>query len=678
MEKYNDTIDLRRFWRAVKQLRWSYLAAAVLFGVAAAIYVCSKLPVVPIVGQMLIGEESLDTSDGAQLAAKGAGGVSQMLKTFSVGGFGAAAVDNEVLILGSHEVLKNTVKALNLNRIYVGKTPGGKKKMLYRDMPVTVEAPAEYFDTLSVAYNVSIKLLDGGKADVKVKKGFFKRLVVEALGVTLPAVVKSPLGNIQIHRTDLFETSPYKEVTVSVTGNNLAATNLYSQVEIDVASKLSDIIQLDLDYPDAELGKAIVDGIMAEYNAMRLGRLHETAENTIKYYDERLAETLGHLEKAEKKVADYRQDNSMVAPEAEAGGLLALSQEQKLQAMNAGNQLDYYNKVISTLKSNLNGDALIPQIESLGDTNIVAYNNLIVHKRNLERSATPENPKIILVNEKLSDLRDLIIENAEKSASKAKSDISFQLGVAGSAGSRLNRYPGMELELSSLSRDRNFQSALYQFLVQSRENAVLKMYADTDVGYVFQPAYVDKAGFPVKKVLIVLAAMLLGVLCVTFVALVSMWRSRTVRQPMDVAFMGIERNAVGGKNASDSLLRMRTKLMADNVKVIYTADFTDAGHIAEKLLGTFTQTGASVERLSVEENSALLSPDTAHAIADAVDAGAYVFVKVPSPKKVFEIENMVEKDNAALLVIVPESMRRSELKQLLRGQTASKVFTLIA
>ncbi len=678
MEKYNDTIDLRRFWRAVKQLRWLYLAAAVLFGVAAAIYVCSKLPVVPIVGQMLIGEESLDTSDGAQLAAKGAGGVSQMLKTFSVGGFGAAAVDNEVLILGSHEVLKNTVKALNLNRTYVGKTPGGKKKMLYRDMPVTVEAPAEYFDTLSVAYTVSIELLDGGKADVKVKKGFFKRLVVEALGVTLPAVVKSPLGNIRIHRTDLFETSPYKEVTVSVTGNNLAATNLYSQVEIDVASKLSDIIQLDLDYPDAELGKAIIDGIMAEYNAMRLGRLHETAENTIKYYDERLAETLGNLEKAEKKVADYRQDNSMVAPEAEAGGLLSLSQEQKLQAMNAGNQLDYYNKVISTLKSNLNGDHLIPQVEMLGDANIEEYNKLIIRRRDLERSATPENPKVILINERLSTLRDLIIENFEKSAAKARKDIGFQLGVAGTAGSRLNRYPGMELELSSLSRDRNFQSALYQFLVQSRENAVLKMYADTDVGYVFQPAYVDKAGFPVKRVLFVLAAMLLGVLCVTFVALVSMWRSRTVRQPMDVAFMGIERNAVGGKNASDSLLKMRTKLMADNVKVIYTADFTDAGHIAEKLLDTFTKTGASVESLSVEDNSALLSPDTAHAIADAVDAGAYVFAKVPSPKKLFEIENMVEKDNAVLLVIVPESMRRSEHKKQLRGQTASKVFTLIA
>ena len=409
---------MRRFFRAVRQLKWVYLAVCAAFVAGAVIYVCRSLPQVPVSAQMLIGEEGLETSTGSQLAGKGSGGMAQMLKTFSVGGFSAAAVDNEVLVIGSHEVLKNTVKALNLNRSYIGKSQSGKRKMLFRNSPVSVEAPAEYFDTLSISYKVRIKILDDGKADVKITKGFFGRTVADVEGVALPAMIKSPLGNFQILRTELFDSSPYRDITVNVAGNDLVATTLYSQVTIDVATKLSDVIQIDLDYPDAELGKAIVNGIMAEYNAKRLDRIHETAVNTIKYYDERIAETLRQLEQAERKVADYRQSRSLAAPEAEAGGLMALSQQQKLQALNARNELDYYNSVVSTLRSNLDGNTLIPQIESLGDTNIVAYNRLITQRKNLERSATPEHPKMILINERLATSFDIYGKGGEEKSLK--------------------------------------------------------------------------------------------------------------------------------------------------------------------------------------------------------------------------------------------------------------------
>lgn len=675
--KENNTIDLRRLGRAMFQLRWVYLAAIVVAGLAAGIYVSRMLPEVPVTGQMLIGEESIDTSAGAQIAAKGAGGVSQMLKTFSVGGFGAAAVDNEVLIAGSHEVLKNTVKALNLNRSYIGKTAEGKRKMLFRDMPVTVEAPAEYFDTLSTAYTVNISLLDGGKADVTIKKGLFKRVIAEASGIQLPGVVRSPLGTIQIHRTDAFEKSPYREVTVKVAGNNIAAENLYQEVEIDVASKLSDIIRIDLNYPDPELGKAIVNGIMSEYNSLRLGRIHETARNTIKYFDERLAETLGQLENAEQKVADYRRSNSIVAPEAEAQGLLGMTNEQKLSAMNASNQLDYYNKVAATLRSSLDGNTLIPQIESMGDTSIAAYNYLILQKRRLEQSATPENPRMILVNERLSTLRDLILENSEKSIAKARKDIGFQFGLAGKADSRLNRYPGMELELTALSRDRSFQASLYQFLVQSRENAVLKMYADTDVGYVFQPAYVGKTRLPVKRIMLVVIAVILAIMAVSVLALIVMWRSRNVHEPMDVAFMGVGEHTVTEREP-DSLLRLRSMIMARNdIRVIYAADFTGSDSTLRGLTDSFASTGREVTVLEADSNSALLTPTIAATLSDVTNGESFALVKVPEPESLFVIEKAVDGPGACLLAIVPRIMRRRNLKRYLKGQTAARVYIFI-
>ena len=220
MEKEN-IIDLRRFSRSVKRLWWLYLVSSLCMLCGAFWVVSRMLPKVPIGGEMLVGEDSLSDGGAGLLssAGKGAGGIGQIMKTFSVGGFGASAVDNEVLVLGSHDVLVRTVKKLSLNRSYVGKTEDGEKAQLWGDSPVVVEASAEYFDTLSVSYNVNVKLLPGGKADIKATKGLFKRVIAEAEGVTLPTNLKTPYGNIQILRGETFDSSPYREMSINVFGS---------------------------------------------------------------------------------------------------------------------------------------------------------------------------------------------------------------------------------------------------------------------------------------------------------------------------------------------------------------------------------------------------------------------------------------------------------------------------
>lgn len=148
-------------------------------------------------------------------------------------------------------------------------------------------------------------------------------------------------------------------------------------------------------------------------------------------------------------------------------------------------------------------------------------------------------------------MSDLIKDNARTIIDKAQAEIDLQTGLTGMAANRLSQYPDMENNYTSLARDKEFQNALYLFLVQARENAVLKLYTDTDLGYVFQPAYVQKPGLPVKKILVILGALILALVGSTFVAMVVMWCQRRVKQPMDVAFMGIDQRAVSVKDTAD-------------------------------------------------------------------------------------------------------------------------------
>lgn len=673
MQQQESKVDMRRFKRALMKFKWFNLAIIVLFtGIGIWISVRS-LPKYEIQGQMLIGEIGYDQENRS-------GGISQMMKTFSVGGFSASTVDNEILILDSHDVMLRTVRTLGLNRTYIGKDREGDKVMLYKDTPVKVEAPVEYFDSLKVSFNLKITLADDGKADIIASEGFFNSTIKEVKAVTLPYMLETCYGSLQIMPTDNFKTSPYRTVTVSVCGNDLAARSLHKTVKVDVATKLSDVINVDLDYANSDLGKTIVNGIMTEYNAKRLDRLHEASVASINYYDERIKETFKVLQQEEKKVSDYQRDNELMGIDSELGILVGEAVNSKSAIQTANYNIAYYETVLDILRNKLNDDVIIPQMESLNDPNIGAFNGAIQARRELRRSATDDNEALRLLNEKIEELRNLIIENSTKMVAKARADVQHQQNLAATAQGRLDEYPDYQLEFANLLRDKEYQNQLYQYLVSQRENSVLQLYSTTNIGFVFQEAYVVKQAGLLKKLLVPAIMFVLAIICCVALTIMIMLYSRKVKDPMDVAFMGIDDNAVKYCGDSEDMRRMRTLITADPARrLLFFAPLGDTASLGQTFADSLTAIGRSVELINgLPDNNAVLTPDTADRIKTALSTNDFVMVTVPEPDDVCDVENLVDADNAALLVTLPAGkIKRKSLKQTLRGQTADKVFTII-
>lgn len=680
MSNTSNTMDFRRLWREMKNLKWIYLAAVVLIGGAAIWYVGRKLPTLPISGSLLVGESSMDeASNGTSMAPRGAGGLSQIMKTFSVGGGAGSSTDNEICILGSHEVMLRTVKLLNLNRSYTGTTRnGGKRSMLYSDVPVEVAAPAEFFDTLSKPFRIYIDINRDGTVNAKATRGLLRRKIGEARNLSLPGSVPTIYGDIQLLKTEHFDDTPYGSVMAVVMSNDLAATDLRNDVKIDMPSKLADVLNVSLDYPDKKLGEAIVNTIMAQYNGRRLERIHETAQNTIDYYYQRIAEALKGLQSAENKAADYQRDNTLVSPASQLPMLSTQNFKQREEAAVARNTLDYYRKVLSTLRNNPD-DALIPAVESMGDQNVMAYNEMVTRMRRLRRSAKEGNPAMSKLSEEMSAMRNLIIENADKSIAKAESDLKLMESQAGSAGSQMKRFSSLAKEYTSLERDKEFQNSLYMFLVQARENAVLKLCTDSDVSFVYQPAYVEKPGLPIKKIIIVIAALIFAVVAVTVLSALLLWHKDSITQPIDLASFGLESRTVASNDTSYAPARMRTLLMADPAsRIIYCADFAHGDSVLSDIIGSFELASCPISTVTPSTNAEILSPAMQLSLKEAAADGGYVFVKVARPDAIFEIENAIDAPEAKLLAIVPAGMKRRDFKENLTGQSVDKTFVFIA
>ncbi len=667
MKSNENAIDLRRFLRQAKKSIWVYICSLIFFGALAGYYIYRAMPQYVVEGAMLIEDSSEEAS-----AVKSAGPLSAMKRTFSVGGFSTSSVDNEVHLAGSRDVMLRTVRALQLNRLYIGRGADGRRSVLYPS-PVRVEAPDEFFDTLGVSFNVDMTFASG-KADIKISKGFIPHTVAEVNGTSLPAVVETPWGPLTVAYGDTTAAPLPERIKAVVCGNEASAHRLYDEVSVEVNDKMADIVDLSMKYPSRKLGMAIVNSLMEQYISKRSDRRRQTAAEAIDYYNERIAAVAAELAQAEKLSADYRRAKGITAIEQEAEIMATAKLEGTMEAVKARSEIDYYTRVLETVRGRLGKNTLIPQIESFRDTSVALYNSLIENRVALEKSARPGNPALEKLNTRIAMLSASIGENASKVIDKARNDLDVKQRIVGTAGSRLSQYPEMEREYASLLRDSEFKNQLYLFLLQNRENAVLKLYANSNPAYIFEPAYTLPKPSPVKPALAALAALFLGVLTPVVWTFIEMKRNNRICSPIDLASMGLEENSVSIGSDGNGITRLRARLLTvPGLHDIYIAG-NGAEEIARQIEKSFHEAGMKIEAFTdATTGSAIMTMAAAKAGSQSIN-----LFTIPDADALPDIAPLLDGEGAVLVMTAEGgTTSRTTVREMLRGRRADRVFVAI-
>ena len=565
-----------------------------------------------------------------------------------------------------------TVRALQLNRLYIGRGADGRRSVLYPS-PVRVEAPAEFFDTLGVSFNVDITFASG-KADIKVSKGFIPRTVAEVNGTSLPAVVETPWGPLTVAYGDTTAAPMPEKIKAVVCGNEAAAHRLYDEVSVEVNDKMADIVDLSMKYPSRRLGMDIVNTLMEQYISKRSERRRQTAAEAIDYYNERIAAVAAELAQAEKLSADYRRAKGITAIEQEAEIMATAKLEGTMEAVKARSEIDYYTRVLETVRGRLGKNSLIPQIESFRDTSVALYNSLIENRVALEKSALPGNPALEKLNTRIAMLSASISENASKVIDKARNDLDVKQRIVGTAGSRLSQYPEMEREYASLLRDSEFKNQLYLFLLQNRENAVLKLYANSNPAYIFEPAYTLPKPSPVKPALAALGALFLGLLTAVVWTIIEMKRNNRICSPIDLASMGLEENSVTIGPDGNGISRLRAGLLTvPGLHDIYITG-NGAEEIARQIEQSFYEAGMKIEAFTdATTGSAIMTMAAAKAGSQSIN-----LFTIPDADALPEIAPLLDGDGAVLVMTADRgTTSRATVREMLSGRRADRVFVAI-
>ena len=397
------------------------------------------------------------------------------LVTSMMGMGGTKSTEDEVELLTSRDILGPVVKELDLQTEY-RKYDALKWVGQYPSHDLTVVYPPVYLDTVTRGVNIDVKVRKNDYV-VKVKYGRWTRSRHKVKDLTTPFETCIGMLSFAINKPEEVEvgdqyhmrTLPMLPLIGSYKKNIIAAP----------VRKESNIITISTTTDMPTRGRDFIRKQIEYYNMDAVLDKNIMASNTAAFIEERLRLIEQELAVAEKDVAQYKQRYDIVDLESEA--ILALQEgaEYKKQVAEIETQLNLVGYIAEYVSDETKKNNLIPANIGVEDIALISliseYNQLMLDRMRVRRTASDSNPVLNQMESQLTAMRENIITTISSLTSTltiAKQDIERRQGTI---NTQRNNLPDQEQEFIEVMRNKVLKEELYLFLYKQREENALTL-----------------------------------------------------------------------------------------------------------------------------------------------------------------------------------------------------------
>ena len=455
MAQENQEIDLKKwFFKLLKNWYW-FVLCGVLFGVFGLYYYYSHTYKFVVDGQIM-----LRSSEADPMSFIG----SDMLRLVGMGG--SKSLEDEIAIMTSRDMFDQIIRELDLRTEY-RKKKGLRWVGQYPSHDITVNYPQNFLDTAQWITDIYIKARKNDYL-VKVEYGKLKsRHVVTDLAQVIPtcACNLSFTSRVPVLPGDAFKvyTQP-RLIAIDSYKQSITAAPLKKDSKIILLSEITDMPRRSINF---------INRMIELYNQTAAEDKKTLANATADFINERLLLLEKELSTAEIEVENYKEKYGIVDLASEAGLFLKESAEYRKQAVEVETQLNLVQSISELMAKDTQHNNLIPANLGIADVALVelinSYNQLLLNRMRVQRTATEENPVLLQMDSQLALLRENIIStisSVQSSLMIAKKDIDARFVQLEKQRSGI---PSQEREYVRAERDRQIKEALYLFLYQKRE-----------------------------------------------------------------------------------------------------------------------------------------------------------------------------------------------------------------
>ena len=423
----------------------------------------------------------------ASMAAKAAG-FSDIL------GLGGGAVDNELVIMQSHTVIRDAVKELGINVSYSNR-PKLKRKVYFHNEPIRLTSDSPIMgDTLMHALKFKIKVsADGKRAEVYGKDE--ERDVFVDTTIDLPGHFDSGYGGFTLETTQFFEAGEKLSMKIEYVSYTAMAQGLMEELEYDLVEKKANIISISLQHINPNLSAALLDAIVRHYEAYSLEAKNLSTEHNISYMQRRIDTLTTELGELEYAIETYKKVNNLSDLEAEMEVAIKEAQVIREQQLAVETQYEIIRQLENYVKDPSNEYSPIPLLLGIESQDAVSsltqYNALLSEYLRLRQTTTDNNPSRELLEKQIRLAHDGVVVTIKA----VKHGIEFTRNQVNSQirqfEDRIKNMPRQEREFIQLKRDQELKQKIYVMLLAQQEQNLVMLTSDAPKAQLVDKAYCE-------------------------------------------------------------------------------------------------------------------------------------------------------------------------------------------
>ena len=490
-------------------IHWPWFVVSIIICIACAWgYLRLTTPIYNISATVLIKDEK--KGGGANMSSE--------LEKMGLDGFVSSSnnVDNEIEVLRSKSLSREVVNNLGLFVTYMDEDEFPSKE-LYHTSPVLVSLTHQEADKLPGRMEINMILQPTGALGVQItvgEKEYRKQFD------KLPAVFPTDEGTVAFFANNdtLSAVCPEnitkeRHITAFINRPFSVLKEYVNSLSIAPTSKTTSVVVISLENTNTRRGRDYINKLLEMYNINANNDKNEVAQKTAEFIDERIGIISKELGSTEQDLENFKRSAGITDLSSEAQIALTGNAEYEKKRVENQTQINLVMDLQRYMKGNeyevLPSNIGLQDAASAGA--IDRYNQMLVERKRLLRTSTENNPTIINLDTSIRAMRTNVqatLDATLKGLQITKEDLARE---ASRYSRRINDAPTQERQFVSIARQQEIKSGLYLMLLQKREENAITLAATANNAKIIDEALADDNPISPKKMLVYLAALVLGV-----------------------------------------------------------------------------------------------------------------------------------------------------------------------
>ena len=484
-------------------LHWHwFLISVILCGALTYFYLKLQPSVYEIWTDVLIKDEGSDYTSDADVSGFTSLGILS----------GSSGFDNEMVILNSRSLSRRAVTNLKLYVTYAYKGVFVDEE-LYKETPLTADMSPIDLDTLSRGISLEVTPTDDGKYAVKT---YYGEDIIEQTVSTFPADIRTPSGNVTLAANPdpdaAFEEG--KTLKIGITRPRIMGDAYNGSLSIEAVSTLTTVARITRQDTKPQRSVDFLTEMIRVYNESANEVKNEVALKTEAFINNRIRLIDDELGTTETNLESFKKENQLAIFESDADAAYRGVENYQEKQIELQTQIMLVKSLREYVENPNNYMEIIPANLGITDAalnkSISDYNEQVVERKRLLATSPESSPVVQQINTALAALYPGIkysLTTVYENLSIQKRNVDEQYDAY---LRRLGKAPTQERELLDIERQQTVKAALYEILLQKREENSISLASTVDKAQVVDPAESTLDPVAPKKKLLMLAGLFIG------------------------------------------------------------------------------------------------------------------------------------------------------------------------